>query len=75
MDQSQNIEPLLDPKDVKHLFQCSAPYVYKLAASGRLPCIRIPCFNEAGERVKDLVRFKKEDVLAFVEKHYTGVTT
>jgi excisionase family DNA binding protein len=65
-----NIEPLLDAKDVKRLLHCSLPLVYKWASSGKLPAVRIPCPGEGTKRQRDLVRFKKADVLRFIEEHY-----
>ena len=70
MDTLQNIEPLLDAKDVKRLLRCSLPLVYKLAARNQLPCVRIPCPGEGTGRQKSMVRFKKADVLSFIDKHY-----
>lgn len=60
---------LLTPAEVKKLLKCSLPWVYKAASTGVLPCIRIPCPG-VGKRRKDMVRFKRDDVFAFVEKHY-----
>ena len=76
MDAATNeVEPLLDPKDVKLVLRCSLPLIYKLAASGRLPAVRIPCPGSGTKRQRNLIRFKKGDVLDFVQKHYTGATT
>jgi predicted DNA-binding transcriptional regulator AlpA len=63
------MEPLLKPIQVKQLIGCSLPWVYKAAGDGRLPCVRIPCPG-SGTRKKDMVRFKKEDIHEFIEKHY-----
>lgn len=62
---------LLKAKEVKTILRCSEPLVYKLAARGQLPCVRIPCVGN-GKRKKSLVRFKKSDVLAFIEENYTN---
>jgi excisionase family DNA binding protein len=64
------MEPLLTTVEVKKLLKCSAPYIYKMAAAGVLPCVRIPHLGEG--RKADMVRFKKEDVFAFIEAHYQG---
>lgn len=64
------MEPLLTPNEVQKLLKCSLPYVYKIAAAGSLPCVRIPHLGDG--RKADMVRFKKEDVFAFIERHYTG---
>lgn len=66
----QTIEPLLDAKEVKRLLHCSLPFVYKLADRGQLACVRWDCPGEGEERQKTMVRFKKGDVLHFIEKHY-----
>lgn len=64
-----NLE-LLTPLEVKKILKCSLPHVYKMAARGQLPCVRIPCLG-AGKRAKTMVRFKKTDVMAFIEKYYS----
>jgi len=62
---------LLSPQELCKLLKCSRPYVYKLAASGALPCVRVPsCEPGSGKRKKDFVRFKKTDVWAFIQTHY-----
>jgi hypothetical protein len=66
----QTIEPLLDAKEVKRLLRCSLPLVYKMAGRGQIPCVRIPCPGEGLQKPRSLVRFKKNDVLMFIEKHY-----
>jgi hypothetical protein len=66
----QDIEPLLDAKQVKRLLRCSLPLVYKLADQGRLPCVRIPCPGKGQVKPRTLVRFKLEDLTHFVDQHY-----
>ena len=72
MQATQHIEaePLLDAKEVKRLLRCSLPFVYKLAEREQLSCIRIAC-QTSGTR--ELVRFKREDVISFIEQHYQKV--
>lgn len=65
-----DIEPLLDAKEVKRLLKCSLPWVYKAAAQGLLPCVRIPCPGEGTKKPRTLVRFKRDDVCALIETHY-----
>lgn len=60
---------LFDAKDVKKILKCSLPLVYKLAERGQLPCVRWNCPGGC-KRVRTMVRFKKADVFAFIEKHY-----
>jgi hypothetical protein len=40
------------------------------ADQGLLPCVRIPCTSKDNKRRKTMVRFKREDVLAFIKKYY-----
>ena len=54
------------------LLDCSEAWVYKAADTGRLPCVRIPCFSKTGEITKYMKRFKKEDVQKFIDKHTEG---
>jgi predicted DNA-binding transcriptional regulator AlpA len=65
----QKPEPLLDAREVKRLLRCSLPLVYKLANRGQIPCVKWECPGKS-KRVKTMVRFKLEDVLSFIEKHY-----
>ena len=69
MEICENIEGLLTAKEVKQILKCSLPLVYRFATDGRLPAVRIPCPGN-GSRAKTVVRFKKADLLEFVEKHY-----
>jgi excisionase family DNA binding protein len=64
------MEPLLTPAELSKLLKCSLPYIYKIAASGILPCVRIANPGSVEKRKKDMVRFKKDDVFAWIEKHY-----
>ena len=64
-----NLEPLLKAKDVKNALGVSMALVYKLAASGALPCVRWESPGN-GTRKKTVVRFKKADVLNFIEENY-----
>jgi len=66
------MEPLLTAKDVKILLNCSLPLVYRLADRGQLPCVRWECPGN-GKRSKTIVRFKKMDILKFVNNQYKGL--
>ena len=61
-------EPLLKPEQVGKMLSISRPYVYKLVATGMLPCVtwQVP---GAGPKRK-VVRIRPEDVRSFQEKHY-----
>jgi len=61
--------PLLTAKDVKNLLKCSLPLVYKMADTGQLPCVRWQCVSNS-KREKTVVRFKKSDVLKFIDENY-----
>ena len=71
----KDIEALLDAKEVKRLLKCSLPWVYKAAAQGLLPCVRIPCSGKGARKPKTMLRFKREDILAFIEQYYHGSKT
>jgi len=64
-----NVSDLITARDVAKRLRVSLPYIYKIAAAGRLPCIRIPCPGEGQKKEQTLVRFKPEDVDEFIEKH------
>ena len=68
--QGEQIEPLMKPKEVGRLLNCSLPWVYKAAGQGLIPCIRIPCSGEGGAKPRFLVRFRRKDVFDFIENHY-----
>ena len=61
------MEPLLNAKDVKVILRCSLPLVYKLAGD-QIPCVRWKCPGNG--RPKSVLRFKKQDVLNFIEDNY-----
>jgi hypothetical protein len=63
------MDELLDPKDVRRILKVSLPLVYKLAHQGRLSCVRIACPGE-GKKARSLLRFKLNDVQAFIEANY-----
>jgi len=69
MNKFQDIE-LIDAKEVRRILKCSLPLVYKLADRGQLSCVRIPCPGQGVKKSKSIVRFRKLDVLEFIEKHY-----
>jgi hypothetical protein len=73
MAHAETIDSLLDAKDVKAILRCSLPLVYKLAERKQIPCVRIPCPGE-GQRARTMLRFKLNDVQAFIEKHYVMTT-
>jgi excisionase family DNA binding protein len=66
----RNVTDLINAKDVRSILKVSLPLVYKLAEQGRLPCVRIPCPGRGTTKPRTLVRFKKEDVFEFIERHY-----
>jgi len=60
---------LLTAKDVSRILRCSLPLIYKMADRGQLPCVRWPCPGEGEEKPRTMVRFRKSDVINFVQKH------
>ena len=69
MEQHSDIE-LLDAKAVKKILRCSLPLVYRMADRGQLPCVRWTCPGDGETRPRTMVRFKKSDIIAFVEQNY-----
>lgn len=65
---------LLTPKEAQRVLRCSLPWIYKAAKLGILPSVQIPTCAGNGKRSKSMVRFKLEDVQAFIQKYYNGVT-
>jgi hypothetical protein len=59
---------LLTPKDVHRILKVSLSLVYRMADRGQLPCVRWDAPGE-GERKKTVVRFEKDAVYEFIEKH------
>jgi len=70
MENTKTIEPLLNAQEVRRLLRCSLPWIYKAADRGLIPCVRIPCPGEGRRKERSIVRFKREDVFAFIENHY-----
>ena len=65
MPKAENIS-LLKPAEVARILNVSRVYPYKLAERGLLPCIRWP---GTGPGDKTVLRFLKDDVLAFISEH------
>jgi len=68
--EGREILPLLNARDVSKILRCSVPHVYKMAERGQLPCIRWDSPGNGERRPRTVVRFKKSDVLDFLEAHY-----
>ena len=64
----KTLEALLKAKDVQRVLNVSLPYVYRLAESGKLKSVQVPAINASGR--KHVTRFKKSDVLKFIDNHY-----
>jgi len=62
------VPELLRAEDVRKLLKVSLPYVHKLAERHKLPCVKYPGLGKKGK--KDVIRFRKDDVLSFVNQHY-----
>jgi hypothetical protein len=63
------IECLLNAKDVSRILNCSLPTVFNLADRGQLKCVRWPCEGGGTKKKRDAVRFKKEDIIEFIESN------
>jgi excisionase family DNA binding protein len=62
---------LLTPKEVQATLKCSLAYVYKLVDRGHLPCVGFPQMGQGTEKPRSLIRFKRSDVVKFIEDHCT----
>jgi predicted DNA-binding transcriptional regulator AlpA len=65
-----DIEPLLDAKEVRAILKCSLPAVYKMAERNQLSCVRWECLGEGTEKRRTTIRFKRSDVLEFIQSNY-----
>jgi predicted DNA-binding transcriptional regulator AlpA len=65
---------LLDAKEVRQILKCSLPYVYKLVERGQVPCVRWECVGDGKDKPRTMVRFKRSDIIAFIEAHYAPTT-
>jgi hypothetical protein len=65
------MEELLTAKETKKILKVSLPLVYKLADQKRIPCVRWDCPGKGKKKPRSMLRFKIEDVLNFIEEHYT----
>ena len=66
----ESIPELLTAKDIQRILKCSLPLIYKLAERGQLPCVRWSAEGPGTLKPRTVVRFKKSDVLAFIEDAY-----
>ncbi|MBW1788514.1 MAG: helix-turn-helix domain-containing protein [Deltaproteobacteria bacterium] len=66
------LEPthLLTAKQVQRILNVSLPLVYRLAERGQLRCVRWDCPGEGTSKPRTSVRFKKSDVIDFIEQNY-----
>lgn len=67
----ERMESLLTTKDVQQLLSCSESHVYNLIRRKQLPAIRWECPGKGASK-RTMVRFKSADVLAFIDRGYTG---
>lgn len=66
---------LMRPAEVQRFLRISRALVYRWASDGTIPAVRIPMHTKNGAYSKDLVRFRRADVLAFIERHRRPSTT
>ena len=60
--------PLLTAEEVGRLLRLKPASVYEAASDGRIPCVKL----WQGRR-KSLVRFRRDDIAAFIESKRTPV--
>ncbi|MEJ2731690.1 MAG: helix-turn-helix domain-containing protein [Deltaproteobacteria bacterium] len=65
---------LLTPKEVQATLKCSLAYVYKLHERRLLPGVVFPVMGEGKEKPRSMIRFKRSDVISFVESYYNGTS-
>ncbi len=70
INELRNIDELMTAGDVRRMLRCSLALVYRMADRNQIPSVRWVCPSENGGRPKTMVRFKKDDVLQFIEKNY-----
>lgn len=58
---------LLTAKQVRKLLNCSQALVYRMSERGQIPSVRWEAPGNG--RKKEMVRFKLEDILQFIEAH------
>lgn len=68
VEPTEDIELLLSAKDVARILRCSVPLVYRMAERGQIACVRWAMQGEG--KPKLMLRFRREDVLGFIEGHY-----
>ena len=61
---------LLTPKEVQAILKCSLAYVYKLQERGKIPAVVMPNMGEGVEKPRSMIRFKAEDITAFIDENY-----
>ena len=61
---------LLRVATVAQLLRCSKSLVYRMAKRGQLPCVTWPCPAKDGGKPRQVLRFKKGDILDFIKSHY-----
>ena len=67
------MDQLLDAQDVKKILNCALATVYKMVDRGQLPCVRWTIDDDA-KKPKSIIRFKKQDVIDFINSNYTSST-
>jgi len=66
------MQELLTPKEAKIILKCSLAYVYKLVDRGHLPAVCFPNMGEGVEKPRSMIRFKRSDVVKFIDEYYTS---
>ena len=64
------VDDLIKVKKTALMLDVSAPLVYKMAERGQLPCVRWKCPGKGTEKPREMLRFKRSDIVEFIEQHY-----
>jgi len=65
---------IFNASEAARMLKVSEPYIYKLASSGRISHLKIPCPGNGKIKKRYLIRFKKQDLIDFTEAHYFPAT-
>lgn len=69
-----DIENLLDARQVAKILRCSVPLIYKMTDRQQIPCIRWEAPGKGKQKPRTTVRFRFEDIRAFIDKNYQSGT-
>lgn len=73
-DQNGELDVLLKPEQAAKILNISKPYVYQMASRGQLRSVKWECAGN-GDKKRETVRFRKSDILKFIEDHLSKGNT